>query len=55
MCLAATDPGASGEPYLCDLSDLGGRGSRRARGFHGGYNDFGVRPSQFVAIKARFC
>lgn len=42
VCLAPTDPSASGEPYLCDFSDMGGRGSRRARGFRGGFSSFGV-------------
>jgi len=38
VCLAPTDPGESGEPWLLDFSDMGGR-SRR--GF-GGYSHFGV-------------
>ena len=42
VCLAPTDPGASGEPYLCDFADMDGRGNGRSRGYRGGYNDFGV-------------
>ena len=42
VCLAPTDPSASGDPHMCDFSDMGGRGSRRARGFRGGYSHFGV-------------
>ena len=38
VCLAPTDPGESGEPWLLDFSDMG---SRSRRGF-GGYSHFGV-------------
>lgn len=38
VCLAPTDPGEDGEPWLLDFADMGGR-SRR--GF-GGYSHFGV-------------
>lgn len=51
VCLAPTDPGSSGEPYLLDFSDLGGRGTRRHHGFHGGYSDFGVRFSPVFVQK----
>ena len=42
VCLAPTDPSSSGEPFLLDFSDMGGRGSRRGRGFNGGISHFGV-------------
>lgn len=42
VCLAPTDPSSSGEPFLLDFSDMGGRGSRRSRGFNGGSSQFGV-------------
>ena len=47
VCLAPTDPGSSGEPYLLDFSYVGGRGSRRNQGFLGGYSDFGVSKNVF--------
>ncbi len=50
VCLAPTDPTASGEPHLLDFSDMGGRGSGRRRGFHGGYSHFGVRTGSPVEM-----
>ena len=45
VCLAPTDPRSSGEPILLDLSDMGGRGTRRGRGCNGGISHFGVGQS----------
>ena len=39
VCLAATDPGETGEPWMLDFSDMGGRSGRRG---YGGYTHFGV-------------
>ena len=39
VCLAATDPGETGEPHHLDFTDLGGRSNRRNIG---GYSNFGV-------------
>ena len=48
VCLAPTDPSSSGEPFLLDFSDMGGRGARRVRGFNGGFSHFGVSQPAFV-------
>lgn len=39
VCLAPTDLGESGEPWLLDFADVGGSRSHRA---HRGYSQFGV-------------
>ena len=39
VCLAATDPNESGEPWLLDFADMGGIRSHRT---HRGYSQFGV-------------
>ena len=43
VCLAPTDPGESGEPWLLDLSDMSSAMGRRR--FRGGYSSFGVSPA----------
>ena len=55
VCLAPTDPGASGEPYMCDFSDTGGRSGRRNRGFYAGYSDFGVSHSLLICEHPLHC
>ena len=45
VCLAPTDPSSSGEPFLLDFSDMGGRGTSGGRGFNGGISHFGVGQS----------
>ena len=52
VCLAPTDPSSSGEPFLLDFSDMGGRGSRRGRGFNGGISHFGVGRSTLASDMA---
>ncbi|KAK3172491.1 hypothetical protein OEA41_005813 [Lepraria neglecta] len=47
VCLAPTDPSSSGDPFLCDFSDMGGRRGGRRRGFHGGYSHFGIWSIRF--------
>ena len=47
VCLAPTDPGESGEPWLLDFSDMGGRGRRQV---YGGYSHFGVGNRLFLLL-----
>ncbi|MCJ1332970.1 hypothetical protein MMC10_009664 [Thelotrema lepadinum] len=46
VCLAATDPGDSSEPWLLDFADLGD-GSRRARRHFQGNSHFGIWSVRF--------
>ncbi|MCJ1393870.1 hypothetical protein MMC18_006746 [Xylographa bjoerkii] len=44
VCLSATDPNESGEPWLLDFADMGGTRSHRA---HRGYSQFGIWSIRF--------
>ena len=52
VCLAPTDPSSSGEPFLLDFSDMGGRGTSGSRGFNGGFSHFGVGQSVLASKTA---